>query len=118
MLLLHKIFLFSLLVLLAPQTTQTSKQELNDQLFEAVRKGDAAGVTAALDKGADVNAKFRYGATALFKAAERGNAGHVLSGHGDDVGARRQTHRCREIAVGKGRRGCRRRVVDWNARRQ
>ncbi len=26
-----------------------------------------------LDKGADVNAKFRYGATALFKAAERGH---------------------------------------------
>ena len=74
MLLLQKIFLFSLIALLVPQTTQTSKQELNDQLFEAVRKGDAAGVTAALDKGADVNAKFRYGATALFKAAERGNA--------------------------------------------
>lgn len=75
MLLLQKIFVFSLLALLVPQTTtQTSKQELNDQLFEAVRKGDAAAVTAALDKGADVNAKFRYGATALFKAAERGNA--------------------------------------------
>src|ERR1043165_6408264 len=74
MLLLHKVFLFSLVALLVPQTTQTSKQELNDQLFEAVRKGDAAAVTAALDKGADVNAKFRYGTTALFKAAERGNA--------------------------------------------
>src|SRR5215813_10926156 len=74
MLLLHKIFLFSVLALLVPQTTQTSKQELNDQLYEAVRKGDVAGVTAALDKGADVNAKFRYGTTALFKAAERGNA--------------------------------------------
>ena len=69
MLLLHKVFLFSLLALLVPQTTPMSKQELNDQLFEAVRKGDAAGVTAALDKGADVNAKFRYGQTALFKAA-------------------------------------------------
>jgi hypothetical protein len=87
MLLLHKIFLFSLLALLVPQTTQTSKQELNDQLFEAVRKGDATGVTAALDKGADVNAKFRYGATALFKAAERGNAdvAKILLDHGADV---------------------------------
>src|SRR4030095_6836724 len=52
---------------------QNAKQELNDQLWEAARRGDAAGVTALLDKGADVNAKFRYGTTALFKAAERGN---------------------------------------------
>lgn len=71
---LQKVFLFSLLVLLFPQTQTDPKQALNDQLFEAVRKGDAAAVTAALDKGADVNAKFRYGTTALFKAAERGNA--------------------------------------------
>ena len=53
---------------------QDAKQALNDQLYEAVRKGDVAAVTSLLDKGADVNAKFRYGATALFKAAERGNA--------------------------------------------
>jgi len=87
MLLLHKVFLFSLLALLVPQTTPMSKQELNDQLFEAVRKGDAAGVTAALDKGADVNAKFRYGQTALFKAAERGNAevAKILLDRGVDV---------------------------------
>lgn len=71
MLLLQKIFLLSFLALFFQQP---NKQELNDQLFEAVRKGDAAAVTAALDKGADVNARFRYGATALFKAAERGNA--------------------------------------------
>lgn len=50
-----------------------AQQALNDQLFEAVRKGDAVAVKALLDKGADVNAKFRYGATALFKAAERGH---------------------------------------------
>ena len=87
MLLLYKIFLFSLLALLVPQTTQNPKQDLNDQLFEAVRKGDAAGVTAALDKGADVNAKFRYGATALFKAAERGNVdvAKILLDRGADV---------------------------------
>jgi len=87
MLLLQKVFLFSLLALLVPQTTQNPKQELNDQLFEAVRKGDAAGVTAALDKGADVNAKFRYGSTALFKAAERGNAEvtKILLDRGADV---------------------------------
>lgn len=80
------VFLF-LLVTLFSQTPAPSKQELNDQLFEAVRKGDAAAVTAALDRGADVNAKFRYGATALFKAAERGNADvvKVLLDRGVDV---------------------------------
>jgi len=71
---LQKVFLYSLLALLFSQTPAGSKQELNDQLFEAVRKGDVAAATAALDRGADVNAKFRYGTTALFKAAERGNA--------------------------------------------
>jgi ankyrin repeat protein len=60
---------------------------LNDQFFEAVRKGDAAAVTAALDKGADVNAKFRYGSTALFKAAERGHTEvvKILLARGADV---------------------------------
>ena len=66
---------------------QDPKQALNDQLYEAVRKGDAAAVTALLDKGADVNAKFRYGATALFKAAERGNVEivKILLARGADV---------------------------------
>ena len=52
-----------------------------------MRKGDAASVTAALDKGADVNAKFRYGSTALFKAAERGNVEvtKILLDRGADV---------------------------------
>jgi hypothetical protein len=64
-----------------------TKQELNDQLFEAVRAGDAAKVTALLDKGADVNAKFRYGTTALFKAAERGHleVAKVLLARGVDA---------------------------------
>src|SRR5215210_1794526 len=74
MLVLQNVFLFSLLVLLFPQNSTDPKQELNSQLYEAVRKGDAKAVTSLLDRGADVNAKFRYGATALFKAAERGNA--------------------------------------------
>ncbi len=70
-----------------PAQAQNPKQELNDQLFEAARKGDAAAVTALLDKGADVNAKFRYGTTALFKAAERGNTEvvKVLLARGADV---------------------------------
>jgi hypothetical protein len=79
----------SLALLLIPLTVlaQNSKQELNDQLFEATRKGDAAAVTALLDKGADVNAKFRYGTTALFKAAEKGHVSvvRVLLDRGADV---------------------------------
>jgi ankyrin repeat protein len=87
MLVLQKVFLFSLLALLFQQSTTNPKQQLNDQLYEAVRKGDAAAVTSLLDRGADVNAKFRYGATALFKAAERGNVevAKVLIDRGADV---------------------------------
>jgi len=88
MLVLQKLFLFSLLLALPlPQSPTDPKQQLNDQLFEAVRKGDAAAVTALLDKGADVNAKFRYGTTALFKAAERGHydVAKVLIDRGVDV---------------------------------
>ncbi|HWN09189.1 MAG TPA: ankyrin repeat domain-containing protein [Pyrinomonadaceae bacterium] len=81
--------LFVFMLLLAPAATlaQDSKQQLNDQLWEAARGGDAAAVTALLDKGADVNAKFRYGATALFKAAERGNVDvvKVLLARGADA---------------------------------
>jgi hypothetical protein len=80
------LLLFTLLLTPLAVLAQT-KQELNDQLFEAVRAGDAARVTALLDKGADVNARFRYGTTALFKAAERGHleVAKVLLARGADV---------------------------------
>src|ERR671916_812871 len=61
------------LLLAVAAAAQDPKQALNEQLYEAARKGDPAEVKAALDRGADVNAKFRYRATALFKAAERGH---------------------------------------------
>jgi hypothetical protein len=66
---------------------QAPKQELNDKFWEAVRRGDLAATTALLDQGADVNAKFRYGTTALFKAAERGHVEIVklLLAHGADA---------------------------------
>jgi ankyrin repeat protein len=69
------LLLAAFLLALAPAAAaqDAAKQQLNEQLYEAVRRGDAAEVKALLDKGADVNAKFRYGATALFKAAERGH---------------------------------------------
>ena len=96
----QKVFLFAVLVLLFPQTQTNPKQELNDQLYEAVRKGDAAAVTAALDRGADVNARFRYGATALFKAAERGNADvtKVLLDRGADVNVKDTFYRASALS--------------------
>jgi hypothetical protein len=86
-------FMHSLMVLLALWLMssvvfgQNSKAELNDKFWEAVRQGDLALVTSLLDQGADVNAKFRYGATALFKAAERGHTEIVklLLARGADV---------------------------------
>ena len=86
---LRKTFLLLFILLLGPLAAlaQNPKQELNDQMWEAVRKGDAAAVTALLDKGAEVNARFRYGTTALFKAAERGHLEvvKVLLARGADV---------------------------------
>ncbi|MFN2516992.1 MAG: ankyrin repeat domain-containing protein [Pyrinomonadaceae bacterium] len=81
------IFLLAVFVFQSPAIAQNPKRELNDQLWEAARKGDAAAVAALLDKGADVNARFRYGTTALFKAAERGNTEvvKVLLARGADV---------------------------------
>ena len=81
------LLIFSLLLGVTAALAQDPKQQLNEQMWEAVRRGDAAEVTALLDKGADVNAKFRYGATALFKAAERGHVevAKILLARGADV---------------------------------
>ena len=49
-------------------------QSLDDKLLEATRAEDIASVKALLEEGADVNAKYRYDATPLFFAADRGNA--------------------------------------------
>jgi outer membrane protein assembly factor BamB len=44
-----------------------------DDLWEAARKGDATRVKELLSKGVDVNAKTKYGATALHFAADKGH---------------------------------------------
>jgi len=82
-----QLVVITLLIMQVAFVLQDPKQQLNEQLWEAVRKGDAASVTALLDKGADVNAKYRYGTTALFKAAERGNVEvvKILLDRGADV---------------------------------
>ena len=46
----------------------------SDELFDAARKGDVTAVKSALDKGADINAKWRYDQTALFIATFHGRA--------------------------------------------
>jgi ankyrin repeat protein len=58
-----------------------------DALAAAARKGDAATVTKLLDEGVDVNAKFRYGTTALSFAADHGQLEvvKVLIARGADV---------------------------------
>jgi ankyrin repeat protein len=71
-----RIVLLPLLLLVACAAVlaqQPDRQKLNEQLWEAARTGDAATVKRLLDSGADVNAKFRYDQTPLFKAAERGH---------------------------------------------
>ena len=58
-----------------------------EALWEAARKGDAPTVGTLLDEGVDVNTKYRYGATALSYACDRGNIEvvKVLLAHGADV---------------------------------
>jgi outer membrane protein assembly factor BamB len=59
-----------------PQTASAQSPAVNplhEELWAAARAGDLARVKAALDKGADVNAKARYNATALSFAADKGH---------------------------------------------
>jgi hypothetical protein len=89
--LLKRIILLSVLSSLALTVgAQDAKQELNNQLWEAARKGDAVTVKALLDRGADVNARFRYGATALSYAADKGHVEvvKILLERGADVNVR------------------------------
>src|SRR5437868_4780391 len=48
-----------------------------EELWAAARNGDARAVEALLAKGADVNAKTHYGASALWFAAYKGHANVV-----------------------------------------
>lgn len=118
---LTRITLTALLTLALTLTAaaQDPKQALNEQLYEAARKGDAAEVKAVLDKGADVNAKFRYGATALFKAAERGHTEVVrlLIERGADVSVRDTFYGATALywAMDKGHTGIVRTILAKNA---
>jgi len=76
------------LVMLCPLVA--SAQDQNEDFFAAARKGDAAAVKAFLDKGVDVNAKTRYGATALSYSCDKGHVEVVklLIERGADVNAK------------------------------
>lgn len=77
-----------LLVSLAP--IGALAQSVNDNLIAAARKSDVEAVKGLLAKGADPNAKTRYGATPLFFACDRGSLEIVkmLVERGADVNVR------------------------------
>jgi outer membrane protein assembly factor BamB len=83
-------------------------QAANELLWEAARAGDVARITAALGKGADVNAKSRYDVTALIFAAGSGRleAVKLLVARGADVNAQDSFYRARatDMALGNGHR--------------
>lgn len=57
-----------------PQTRTPDRQSaLNEELWNAARTGDVAGVAGALGRGAEINSGNRYKATALFFAADKGH---------------------------------------------
>ena len=59
-----------LAILLAASAQAATREE---ELLDAVRKGDAAAVKALLDQGVPVDTKYRYDRTALSFAADRGH---------------------------------------------
>ena len=63
--------LVPLLVVSAPAQTPSGAD--SEALFEAARTGDRSRVVALLDRGADVNARSRYGVTAAGFAADKGH---------------------------------------------
>ena len=77
----------------------TSATPLNEELWAAARTGDVARITAALDKGADVNAKARYDVTALIFAATNGHldAVRLLLSRKADVNVQDSFYRARAI---------------------
>ncbi len=83
-----RIYRFVLLGLLL--TLPLLAQSLDDKLLDATRAEDIKAVKSLLKQGADVNAKYRYDATPLFFASDRGNAALVqlLIDKGAEVNAK------------------------------
>ena len=72
----------SRLFLVAALLLQGATPERNEALLEAARTGNRPQVTAALDGGADVNAKARYDVTPLIFAATNGHLEVVAAARG------------------------------------
>jgi outer membrane protein assembly factor BamB len=85
----------------APQKPASTEAPaaLAEELWEAAREGDVARVRAALDKGADVNAKARYDRTALSFAADRGHTEviRLLLDRGADLNVQDTFYKMRAI---------------------
>jgi len=77
-------------LLLSLSTVGAFAQNVNDDLIAAAKKGDVEGVKSLIAKGANVNARTNYGATALHFAADRGHLEVVkaLVEAGADVNAK------------------------------
>jgi outer membrane protein assembly factor BamB len=76
-----------------------AQQALAEELWEAARVGDVVRVRAALDKGADVNAKARYERTALTFAADKGHTEviRVLLERGADMNVQDTFYKMRAV---------------------
>ncbi len=72
-----------------------------EALWDAARSGDRAKVSALLDAGVDVNARTRYGATALLFAADKGrfDVVRLLVERGADVNAEDTFYRVSAIGM-------------------
>ena len=89
----------SRLLLVAALLLQGATPERNEALLEAARTGNRPQVTAALDGGADVNAKARYDVTPLIFAATNGHVEVVrlLVARGANVNAVDSFYKSRAI---------------------
>lgn len=80
--------LFSIVLSLSVLATgQAAVPNLDDQLFDALQKGDAAAVGQLLDRGANANAQGSTGETPLIVATAMGQVDMVklLLDHGANV---------------------------------
>ncbi|CAN5471376.1 hypothetical protein BH23ACI1_BH23ACI1_02740 [soil metagenome] len=70
-----------------------------EELWDAARHGDEGRVRAALEKGADVNATSRYGATALTFAADKGHTAviRLLLDRGADINTQDTFYKMRAV---------------------
>src|SRR5882672_10869861 len=87
---LRQIVLLAAVVAVFCSAPAFAKDEHRDALWAAVRNGDLKAIEAALDKGADINAKNEIGITALWIATSKGKLEviELLVRRGADVNAR------------------------------